>query len=333
MTQDDLIIRNRSSLLVFAERHGISYACRTFGVSRTLFYKLKKQFIATGSLAPRIRRKPKMPNETTLSRKKLLLRMVIDHPSMGPKGYAREFAQQGISVDPSSLWHHLKRYDLNTRYKRLVYLEKLRLIKQPLTERTIKMVKQTYVQRYQGLWPGHMVGIDTFYVGNLKGVGRLYQITGIDLCSRYGWAHLYPRKDQDASMHFVEQVLIPKLYGNNVQLESVLSDNGSEFVGGKFEQMLADYDIRHHRIPPGKPIFNGCCERFQRTILEEFYQRAFRITFYSSMTALQKALDEFLVYYNFQRPHFGLSKQGLLPIDILKTKQSIIRQRFQKLLP
>jgi transposase InsO family protein len=331
MTQDDQIVRFRSSLLVFAERHGVSCACRAFGVSRTLFYKLKKQFITTGSLAPRIRRKPKMPNETTLSRKKELLRMVLDHPSWGPNGYARAFAQKGISVDPSNLWHHLKRYDLNTRYKRLVYLEKLRLTKQPLTERTIKMVKQAYVQRYQGLWPGHIVGLDTFYVGNMKGVGRIYQITGIDLCSRYGWAHLYKRKDQDASMHFVEQVLIPKLYGNNVQLESVLSDNGSEFVGSKFEQMLADYDIRHHRIPPGKPIFNGCCERFQRTILEEFYQRVFRIKFFSSMPELQKALDEYLVYYNFQRPHYGLSKQGLLPIDVLKTKQSVIRQQFQKL--
>jgi transposase InsO family protein len=333
MTKDELIVHNRSSLLVYGERHGISNACRVFGVSRTLFYKLKKQLVTTGSLAPRLRRKPKMPNETSLSKKKNLLRLVLDHPSWGPLGYARAFAQQGISVTPSCLWRHLKRYDLHTRYKRLVYLEQLRLHKQPLTERTIKSVRQYCTKQFKGLWPGHIVGIDTFYVGNLKGVGRIYQVTGIDLCSRYGWAQLYQRKDQDASMHFIEQILLPKLYANNVQLESVLSDNGSEFIGSKFEQMLAQYDIRHHRIPPGKPIFNGCCERFQRTILEEFYQRVFRIKFFNSMQELQKALDEFLVYYNFQRPHFGLSKKGLIPVHVLKTKQSIIRQQFQKLLP
>lgn len=160
----------------------------------------------------------------------------------------------------------------------------------------------------------------------------MYQITGIDLCSRFGWAHIYTNKEQTASIHFVEEILIPKFFHNNVELESVLTDNGSEFIGAKFQQMLQQYDIQHNRIPKGKPMLNGCCERFQRTILEEFYQPIFRTRFFKTVPELQKELDNYLVYYNFQRAHFGAVKTGTTPINIFKTKQNFIRQRFKELL-
>jgi transposase InsO family protein len=331
MTQEELIINSRKNLLVYAERHGVTKACRAFGYSRTSYYKYKEQYLKTGSLAPVARRKPRMPNELSLSKKKMLLRFVQEDPSGSPQRYAYRFRTLGIQITPQSVWMRLKRFGLNHKYQRLVYLEQLREASQPLTERNLRIVQRRCVKIKQGLWPGHIVAIDTFYVGNLKGVGRIYQMSGIDLCSRYGWAKLYLFKDQSASTDFVENALIPKFFHNGVEIESILSDNGSEFTGSKFQRMLGDYDIKHHRIPPGKPIFNAYCERFQRIIFEEFYQVAFRKQFFGTLEELQAKLDEYLVHYNFKRIHFGVVKTGALPIDVFRAKSSVLHQRFQKL--
>ena len=332
MTAEELIVNQRRALLVYADRHGISEACRTFRVSRTTYYTLKAQLLQTGTLTPRVRRKPKMPNEMALSKKKLLLRLVQQHPSWGPINLARAFQDEGIAVSGATLWYHLKRFGLNRRFQRLLYLERLQTTGQPVTERTLRQLKRQCQEITRGLWPGHVVALDTFYVGHLKGVGRIYQMTGLDLCSRYGWAKLYTEKTQRAAIDLVEQTLLPKFFDNGVALESVLTDNGSEFIGATFRQMLVDYDIQHHRIPPGKPMLNGYCERFQRTILEEFYQPAFRTTIFRSLAELQQALNGYLHHYNFQRPHFGLDPKGAIPINVFKSKQQTLRLRFQKLL-
>lgn len=332
MTQIEVIANYRRKLLIFAEHHGITKACEVFNVSRTTFYKLKEQFIQTGNLEPLPRRKPRMPNETTLSKKKLLLSIIRQHPTRGPVFYAGEFRKQGILIAQSVIWYHLKRFGLNNRYKRLVYLEQLKEQNQPLTEKALRHIKKHCETIKHGLWPGHIVALDTFFVGHLKGIGRIYQLTGIDLCSRYGWAQVYSSKEHTASIDFVEQHLIPKFFQNGVDLESVLTDNGSEFIATKFKQLLTDYEIEHHRIPKGKPILNGYCERFQRTILEEFYKVVFRKRFFNSIVELNQELQKYLVYYNFERLHFGLDKNGALPINVFKAKRSFLQHRFQKLL-
>lgn len=331
MTQQQLIVNNRRSLLIFAHRHGVTKACRAFGVSRTTFYKVKQQFVKTGSLEPRIRRKAKMPNETSLAKKKLILRLVNDHPHWGPDRYAYALREQGISIAPENVWYCLKRFGLNKRYQRLVYIESLKLKGQPITERNLKLIKRHADKIKHGLWPGHIVALDTFYVGNLKGVGRIYQITGLDLCSRYGWAKLYLSKEETSSIDFVEECLLPKFFANGVNLESVLTDNGSEFTAQRFQRMLNDYDIGHYRIPKGRPLLNGYCERFQRTIYEEFYQLIFRKKFFNSLEELQKDLDQYLTYYNFDRAHFGLLKTGAKPIEVFKSKRAVLQLRFSKL--
>lgn len=332
MTQQQLIANNRKNLLVFAQRHGVTQACRVFGFSRTSFYAIKKHFLTTGSLEPRVRGKPRMPNATRLSVKKELLKLVQEHPGRGTSFYAYQLRTYGINITQQALWMCLKRFGLNNRYKRLIYIEELNSQNQPLTERSLRVLHRRFTPMIHGFWPGHVAAVDTFYVGNLKGVGRIYQITGIDLCSRYGWARLYTNKSAQSSMNFVEECLIPQFFVNNVTIESILTDNGTEFTDRKFRKMLFDYEITHKRIPPGKPMLNGYCERFQRTILEEFYQPVFRKRFFSSIEELQTELTKFLVYYNFERAHFGITKTGAIPAETLKAKINVLRQRFQKLL-
>jgi transposase InsO family protein len=331
MTQPELIAKNRRSLLVYAERNGVATACRDFKVSKTAFYKIKKQLLETGSLEPVIRRSPRMPNEIGLNKKKLILRLVHDQPMRGPAWYAFELRKQGISIGGHAVWNCLCRFGLNRRYKRLVHIEQLKLKDQPLTERSLRVLKRQFDQIERGQWPGHIVALDTFLVGNMKGVGRVYQVTGLDLCSRYGWAKLYTTKDQAATMDFLERCLIPKFFYNGVDIESVLSDNGTEFIGGKFRSLLMDYEIEHRRIRPGKPMLNGYCERFQRTILEEFYQKVFRIRIFTSVEELNKELDQYLIYYNFERAHFGLHPDGAIPADAFTSKERFLRLRFQKI--
>ncbi len=331
MTQQQLIVNTRRSLLIFAQRHGVTKACRVFGVSRTTFYSIKKQFLTTGSLEPRVRRKPRMPNATRLSVKKELLKLVQQHPGRGSPFYAYKLRERSIHITPQGSWNCLKRFGLNNRYKRLVYIEELNTQKQPLTERTLRILHRHFAPMIHGFWPGHVAALDTFYVGNLKGVGRIYQMTGIDLCSRFGCARLYASKAASSSINFFEEHLLPQFFVNGVAIESVLTDNGTEFTDRKFRRMLADYEIRHQRIPVGKPMLNGYCERFQRTILEEFYQPIFRKRFFASIEELQEELSRFLVYYNFERVHFGVVKTGAIPADVLKSRVAVLRQRFHKL--
>jgi len=332
MTQQQVIANYRRNLLVFAEHHGIAEACRVFKVSRTTFYKIKAKFLETGSLEPRVRRRPRMPNEISADKKRLLLDFAKEHPVWGPRRYAACFRQQGLAVAQATIWYHLNRLGLAKRYQRLVYLESLKTQGQPVTEKNLRAIRRQCQEIKRGLWPGHVVALDTFYVGTLKGVGRIYQITGLDLCSRYGWAWLYTNKEQTSTVDFVERQLVPRFFNNNVPLEPVLTDNGSEFIGQRFRQLLDDYQIQHHRIPKGKPLLNGYCERFQRTIHEEFYQKAFRSRFFASLADLNQSLPQYLVFYNFERRHFGLSPLGEIPIHAFKSKRSFLRQRFQELL-
>jgi len=332
MTQQEVIAKARRSLMIYAQRNGITSACRAFNVSRTTYYKLKKQLVETGNLEPHVRRKPRMPTETCLSKKKLILRCVQDRPADGPGRIAFALRQQGLAITKQTVWYCLRRFGLNKRFKRLIYLETLKELNQPLTEKTLRTVRKKLATIKHGHWPGHIIALDTFFVGHIKGVGRIYQMTGIDLCSRYGWAKLYTSKEQASSADFLERCLLPKFFHNNVDVEQVLTDNGTEFTGRRFREVLEAYALKHIRIPPGKPICNGYCERFQRTIHEELYQKAFRIRIFSNLNELSQELEKYLVFYNFERPHFGLDPNGAIPVKAFTSKSVFVRHRFQKLL-
>ncbi len=328
MTSSQCIEKTNKSLLIYAERNGIKTACEVYNVSKTTYYKYLKRFKATGSVAPLVRRKPKMPNETSLTKKKILLKLVKEYPGRGATFYTYQFKKQGISIARSTIYYRLKCFDLHKKYKRLLYLERLNMQNQPLTERTLRKVKKHFNNIKHGSWPGHVVGIDTFYVGNIKGIGKIYQMTAIDHCSRYGWANLFTKSNHNTTVKFIENDLIPKYYCNSVELESVVTDNGSEFINQWVRKMLSQYGIKHHRIPPRTPQCNGYCERFQRTINEELYQHIFRIKTFNTIDEIKNELHDYLFYYNFERPHFGLHPDGAIPMDAFKSKNNYLRQRF-----
>jgi transposase InsO family protein len=148
---------------------------------------------------------------------------------------------------------------------------------------------------------------DTFYVGNMKGVGRIYQQTFIDTYSKVAFAKLYDRKTPITAADLLNDRVIPLFESYDVKLMRVLTDRGSEYCGNperhEYELYLAVEDIDHSRTKTKSPQTNGICERFQKTVLNEFYRVAFRKKVYRSLDELQTDLDLWIREYNEVRPH------------------------------
>ncbi|WP_395012057.1 integrase core domain-containing protein, partial [Undibacterium sp.] len=169
--------------------------------------------------------------------------------------------------------------------------------------------------------PGYLGSQDTFYVGNLKGVGRIYQQTYVDTYSKVAHCKLYTTKTPITAADLLNDKVLPFYEANELSVLRVLTDRGTEFCG-KVEQhdyqlYLAINDIDHTKTKAMSPQTNGICERFHRTILQEFYQVTFRKKIYTTLDELQKDLDAWLIYYNNERTHQGKMCCGRTPMDTL----------------
>ena len=166
--------------------------------------------------------------------------------------------------------------------------------------------------------PGYCGAQDTFYVGTLKGVGRVYQQTVIDTYAKVAFAKLYDRKTPITAAEILNDRVVPFYDEYGIRLCRVLTDRGTEFCGSEsheYELYLAVEDIDHTRTKAKSPQTNGICERFHRTILDEFYRVAFRKKIYRTIDELQADLDAWIVEYNEQRSHQGRWCFGKTPMQ------------------
>ncbi len=168
-------------------------------------------------------------------------------------------------------------------------------------------------------YPGYLFCQDTFYVGTIKGLGRIYQQTGIDAYSNFSFAKVYLDKKADSAIDFVKTKVLT-VYGMfGIPLDRILTDNGKEYTTHwknakhDYEIFLAKRGITHTRIKPRCPRSNGMVERFNRTLLEEFYQIAMLKNIYTTINQLQDDLDSFIHYYNFKRTNQGYRLKGKIP--------------------
>jgi transposase InsO family protein len=169
--------------------------------------------------------------------------------------------------------------------------------------------------------PGYLGAQDTFYVGNLKGVGRIYQQTFIDTYSKVVHCKLYTTKTPITAADLLNDKVLPFYTSQNLPMLRILTDRGTEYCGKveqhDFQLYLAINDIDHTRTKAMSPQTNGICERFHKTILQEFYQVTFRKKLYADMETLQKDLDDWLNYYNNERTHQGKICNGRTPMETL----------------
>ena len=179
--------------------------------------------------------------------------------------------------------------------------------------------------------PGYCGAQDTFYVGNMKGVGRIYQQTFIDTYSKVAFAKLYDRKTPITAAELLNDRVVPFFDARGIPLNRILTDRGTEYCGNpehhEYELYLAVEDIDHTRTKTKSPQTNGIVERFHRTVLEEFYRVAFRKKIYPSITALQSDLDEWIAVYNEVRPHQGRWCYGKTPMQTLLDASALSREK------
>ena len=149
-------------------------------------------------------------------------------------------------------------------------------------------------------------------MGQLKGVGRIYQQTFVDTYSKVAFAKLYTTKIPitAADMLNLNDKVLPYFKEHDLPMLRILTDRGTEYCGRvdqhDYQLYLAINDIDHTKTKAMSPQTNGICERFHKAILNEFYQVTFRKKLYSTMEELQKDLDDWMYSYNnYRTTHQG----------------------------
>jgi len=316
MTQNEIILRHRINLLLRAKSiKNVSKACRQYGVSRTVYYKYKDRYLTYGieGLKDKERSTPVMPNTTKANVVDKVLCIAKRYPTYGPARLANEL---GNIVCSATVYNILARHNMSKKLDRLLSLAEIPAdIKiSPILAR--KLENQRPAQIFSPR-PGYMLSVDTFYVCTLKGVGRIYQFTAIDTNSSFGAAYLYTDKSAASAVDFISRT-IALFKALAIVIASVLTDNGKEYTSHWgdshiFEDYLSSRSIRHRYTKVRCPWTNGYAERFNRTLLEEFYQPVLMSKNYAGIKELQADLDKYLYFYNFQRTHQGYRLKGSKP--------------------
>jgi transposase InsO family protein len=318
VTRDEIIHQRRVRMLEHAAKTGnVSETCRVFGVSRTRYYEWAGAAAAYGpeALAPKDRRKPQLPNATPIHVVAELLTVAAVEPTLGCRQLADRLAERGFSVGKTTVQKLLNDHGLGRRSQRVARAA-------AISASTTGLVTEAAPETPWGFchWasrPGGLVAVDSFYIGNLKGVGKVYQLTAVDTATRWAMIRIVLGPVTAAhSARFAAEVdrAFRRL---GFRVATMLSDNGPEWVAKQFAARLAALGIAHHRIPPRSPNHNAVCERFHGTGLQECWRPAFHRRRFTSVRQLQAEADAWLVRYNRRRRNHGDFMRGRTPLQVL----------------
>lgn len=322
------IVKHKLGLLNLAEELGnVSQACKIMGVSRDTFYRYQEAKDTGGiaALLHKDRRKPNVKNRVDEATEQAVLAYALEQPAHGQVRVSNELRKRGVFVSPSGVRSIWLRHQVANFKQRLKAVEAhAAATGTVLTEAQVialerKRDDDLACGEIETAHPGYLGSQDTFYVGTMKGVGRIYQQTFVDTYSKVAFAKLYTTKTPITSADMLNDQVLPFFADQGVPMLRILTDRGTEYCG-KLEQhdyqlYLAMNDIEHTKTKAQSPQTNGICERFHKTILQEFYQVTFRKKLYRTIEELQRDLDAWLAHYNHERTHQGKMCCGRTPME------------------
>lgn len=319
-TSADIIYQRRVQLLdLAAELGNVSEACKLMGISRTRYYEWKRIAERYGpeALMPKDRRRPQQPNETPTHVVADLLAVAMVEPTIGCRQYADRLDELGYEIGKSTVQRILVDHGLGKRQQRVARAAALASLSGLVTEPITEQAAEPFGFCHWAARPGDLVALDSFYIGNLKGVGKVYQLTAVDTCTRWAIVKLIigPVTTAD-TIRFIDHVInVMRRLG--IPVRNVLTDNGPEYKGLAFRRHLDEVGLVHVRIPPRSPNHNAVCERFQGTMLQECWRPAFHRRHFKSLRQLQAEANAWLIRYNTRRRNHGDYMAGRRPTDIL----------------
>jgi transposase InsO family protein len=323
VTRDQIILQRRVRVLEHAGEIGnVAETCRTFGISRKTFYEWRRLADAYGleALMPKPRRRPQLSNATPTHVVHELLALGVAEPTLGCRQLADRLADRGYVVSKTTVQKILVDHAMGRRSQRVARAAALAALVGGLV--TEPVVEEMFGFCHWAARPGDLVAIDSFYIGKLKGVGKVYQLTAVDTATR--WAVLQIVLGPVTAEHtrrFITQVQ-RRFRRLGWPVRAVLSDNGPEYVANRFRDHLAELGLAHHRIPPRSPNHNAVCERFQGTGLQECWRPAFHRRRFGTIRQLQAEADAWLVTYHHRRRNHGDFMRGRTPRQMLDNHRS-----------
>ena len=341
LQSNEKIIKHKVGLLNLAEELGnVSKACQIMGLSRDTFYRYKSAVEDGGveALVERTRRHPNLKNRVDLETEDAVVAFAIEYPAHGQVRVSNELRKQGVFVSASGVRSIWLRHEMSNFKLRLKALEaKVAEDGIILTEAQVQALEKKKLDdeawgEIDTAHPGYLGSQDTFYVGTMKGVGRIYQQTYIDTYAKTAQAKLYKTKTPITAADMLNDKVLPYYEEHNLPVLRILTDRGTEYCGRAdrhdYQLFLAINDIEHTKTKVKSPQTNGICERFHKTILQEFYQVVFRKTLFESIEQLQKDLDEWIDTYNNDRSHQGKICEGRTPLQTLEDGKKIWKEKF-----
>jgi transposase InsO family protein len=338
MTTQQYILNRKLNILELGKSlENISEACRRLGVSRQHYYDIKQAIQENGidGLVEKSRSQPRYRNRVSETIEKAVMDWALEYPTHGQVRVENELKKKGITISAGGIRAVWLRAGIRTMDLRLKRLEKHAAeTGAVLTESQVQALEDAKNEKeahgtVETHFPGFLLGQDTYYVGNIKGVGNIYQQTVIDTYSNVGFAKVYTEKTALVAADMLNDRVLPFFDEYQVPVLRVLTDRGGEYCGKReshpFELFCHLSDVEHSRTKAYHPQTNGCTEKLNQTIQNEFYKVAFRKKLYRTLEEVQIDLDVFMDGYNRDRTNQGKHCQGRTPLKCFEQSLELVR--------